>query len=49
MLYAHSNLLYVHSKCYRINISINPLFLLANFRKGGSYWLIPSLQQFFLL
>jgi hypothetical protein len=42
-LYAYSNLLYAHSKYYESNISMNPLFLWVNSRRGESSWLIPSL------
>ncbi len=48
MLCAHSNPLYAHSKYSRSNISIKPLFLLANSWRCGSYWLIPNLAHFFL-
>jgi hypothetical protein len=48
MLYAYSNLLYAYSKYYESNISMNPLFLLVNSRRGEP-WLIPSLAHILLI
>jgi hypothetical protein len=46
MLYAYSNQLHAHSKYSRSNISMNPLSLLSNSRRGESYQLISSLAHF---
>ncbi len=49
MLHAYSHMLYGHSKYSKSNISRNPLLLLTNSRRGGSYRLIPNLAHFLAL